>query len=87
MFLKLPDISDELTLVLAAAEAPPPRPPIMERGPAPVPFGGPIGGADWGGGPPCMAFPMGGPPIGGPPWLPPIGGGANFYCCLGGGTP
>lgn len=46
MFLKLLAMSVELTSALAAAEAPPPRPPIIERGPAPEPFGGPIGGAD-----------------------------------------
>lgn len=63
-----------------------PLEPMIERGPAPPPFGGPIGGADWGGGPPCMPPPIGGPPIGGPPWFI-IGGAANCYGRLGGGTP
>ena len=46
MFLKLEAMSAELTFMLAAAEAPPPLEPMIDRGPAPDPLGGPIGGAD-----------------------------------------
>ena len=45
MLRKLLAISVGLTFGSRAADYPP-RPPMMERGPAPAPFGGPIGGAD-----------------------------------------